>query len=117
MYHISIYLIKIICIKPSKYFYTIDTPQLGIYDNMLAQSTRNIFNSTSQNRSYSTKRSVVIHTLQSLCSKLKFRSQTFYLALYLVDIIFINKNHYLNAEIVAVCCLLLSGTNIKYYQL
>jgi len=76
---------------------------------MFTQSSKNIFSNINSNQNYLSKRNMAIQILQSLCSKLKLRCQTFYLALYLVDIIFIIKKSYLNLELVSVSCLLLAG--------
>ena len=89
---------------------------------MITQSIKNIFlpNQSNKNQkttpqstlsyeSYMSKRSNIIQILESLCSKLKFRNQTLYLALYLIDIIYVNKRSKLDYELTSVSCLLLAG--------
>jgi len=70
-----------------------------------------LFNSVNSN--YMTKRPGALKNIQAFCAKMKFRKQTFYLALLYLDLIYNNKNsNYLNLEIACICCGLLAGNDL-----
>ena len=101
-------------IKPITFFYCPETPQLEIYNTMFYKSLDCLFNSI--NSSYLTKRSTAIKNLNAFCTKLKFRRQTYYLALLYMDLVYSKtKSNYLNLEIACLCCVLLAGIQINNY--
>ena len=61
------------------------------------------------NTNYLSKRLSVIKNLQFITNKLKFRRQTFFLALFYIDLIYTNKNLDLKPEMLGLTCLILAG--------
>ena len=94
--------------KPTYYFYKLQISPIKIFLHMTAQFIpKNKLNHSG----YILKRINIIKNLQYITNKLRFRRQTFFLALSYLDYIFSNPlvNNEMKPEIVALTALVMAG--------
>ena len=103
-----IILIKIRSIKPINYNYKLEISPLSIFDGMRVQTK----NETLINNSFLSKRLSIIKNLQYITNKLKYRRQTFFLAMAYLDKIYSSLCQVkleIKPELMALCCLIVAG--------
>ena len=100
-------LIKIRSIKPFNYFYKLEISPINIFHRIINQKQK----SKLINTNYINKRFNIIKNLQYVTNKLKYRRQTFFLALSYLDNIYSKASlvHDIKPELVALCCLIIAG--------
>jgi len=103
--------LKIIGIKPNSYNFSPDLSPFVLYDQMYIDTINFTFHLKHSN--YISKRNNIFRSMQQLCTRLNFREQTLYLAIFYLDIIYTNTNNSalnsINTELASVCCVLLAG--------
>ena len=97
-----------ISIKPSNYNYNLEISPLNLFKYMKEQF---ILPKGKMNSNYLSLRISIIKNLQYITNKLKFRRQTFFLALFYLDLIFSKINVELKPELAGLTCLILAGKN------
>ena len=94
--------------KPSHYNYKVEISPLNIYINM-RQTIKQKIKLIDMN--YLSKRLSIIKNLQHITNKLKYRRQTFFLAMSYLDYILSleHESNEMKPEILALTCLVLAG--------
>lgn len=94
--------------KPSRYNYLREICPIAILDNMIKESSEINFSEIRKKVDYLLLRENIIKFINYLVHKLKYRSQTFYLACYIMDLIMMIEKQDLNKELVALTSLILT---------
>lgn len=100
--------LKAISLKPSRYNLLVEQSPLFFLEKMKAASSLTKLKTST---SYMNKREELIRNLRVLFNKLKFRNQTFYLAVLMMDLILCNHQE-TKLELVSVVCLILAGNDV-----
>jgi len=94
--------------KPSRYNYQREVCPLAILEIMQKESSEINFSEIRKKVDYLLHREYIMKFINYLVHKLKYRSQTFYLASYITDLIMMMENQDLRHELVAVTALILT---------
>ena len=110
------------CIKHKKFNYKLEISPIKISENMIENIIDNFKNGNfeSIDKNYMNNRLNLFDIIQKICRKMKFQSQTFFLSVYLLDVIFSEKNSFeiiknkqLNYHKLALSCLLIASKFIE----
>ena len=113
-----IYSIDIKCLKHYKYNYKIELSPIEICKNMNENTIDNYKNNNFEkiDKCYLEKRKKLCSLIYKTSLKMNFRSQTFFLSIYFLDVIFSNeesikiiKNEKINYENLSLSCLLIAS--------
>lgn len=118
------------CIKHKKFNYKLEISPSQINKNMLENIIDNFKDGNYEtiDKNYMNIRYNLFDLIQKICRKMKIQSQTFFLSIYLLDVIFSEKNSFqiiknkqLNYYKLAISCLLIASKFIEvdsfFYQL
>ena len=118
-----IYHYDIICLKHHKFNYKLEISPSEIGENMFNNIIDNYKNNNYIfiDKTYLDNRFDIFHLLQKVSKNMNFKSQTYFLSIYLLDVIFSNKNslriikiNKINYKKLALTCLLIAS---KYCEI